>query len=77
MVDMMNPFKVNFGNFVENFVISIKVPYESNFKKKSMTFLHCLLMPKIIVEMSPIPSFAHINWNELQLKFCNLLKWVL
>jgi hypothetical protein len=42
-----------------------------------MTFLHCLLMPEIIVEMSPIPSFSHINWNELQLKICNLLKWVL
>jgi hypothetical protein len=30
---MMNSFKVNFGNFVENFVISVKVPYESDFKK--------------------------------------------
>jgi putative exporter of polyketide antibiotics len=77
MVHMMSPFKLNFGNFVENFVISIKVPYESDFKKHSMNFVHCLLMLKIIVEMSLIPSFTHINWNELQLKFCNLLKWVL
>ncbi len=32
--------------------------------KNAIIFLHCVLMLKIIVDMSSILSFAHINWNE-------------
>ncbi len=38
------------------------------FQKNAIIFLHCVLMLNIIVDMSSILSFAHINWNE-NLKF--------
>jgi hypothetical protein len=34
-----------------------------NTKNYGMNFLHSILMDGCIVDMSPITSWAHINWN--------------
>ncbi len=57
------------------FCTNLKVHKKLDAKKISMKFLHCVLMYEFIIDVIPIPSFAHTNWNYLQLKNWNLLKW--
>ncbi len=58
---------MHFKNCVKDFVIFIKVPYNWISKKMPWSFY------TVIIDMSSIPSFAHINWIELKiLKFWNL-----
>ncbi len=59
---------VHFGNYIKNCVMPIKFFHELNFRYFGMEFLHCVLIPKGIVDMTFISSFAYINWNELQFK---------
>jgi hypothetical protein len=39
-----------------------------------MIFLHCVLMFKMIIDMSPIPSFSYIKWNEIQIENLKFVK---
>jgi hypothetical protein len=56
-------------NCIKICVIPIKVPYELDFKELFMKLLHCLSMFIVNVIMSPFPQFAHMDWNEVKLKF--------
>jgi hypothetical protein len=53
-----------FGAFWKLHQVLIKIIYEFDFFFKCQFFLYCVLMLKIIVDMSSILSFTHINWNE-------------
>jgi hypothetical protein len=59
---------VHFGNYIKNCVMPIKIFHELNFWYFGMECLLCVLIPKGIVDMTFISSFACINWNELQFK---------
>jgi len=54
-----------FGAFWKLHQVLIKIIYEFDLLKNAIIFLHCVLMLKIIVDMSSILSFTHINWNEI------------
>jgi hypothetical protein len=46
----------------------IQSPFKLDLSKFVMKFSHCFLMSKMNVDMSPIPSFLYMNWNEIELK---------
>jgi len=60
VLHLMSPF----DTFWKLHQVLIKIIYEFDFFSNAIIFLHCVLMLKIIVDMSSILSFAHINWNE-------------
>lgn len=67
----------HFGNYVKFFCKTHKSPLWIGFLKKIVIFLWCVLIPKVILDMGPISSFAQINWNELWLRIWNLLECTL
>jgi hypothetical protein len=73
MVNFMIPF-LKLGNCVKFCVIPIKVLHKLDLSKIVIKFSHCFLMSKVNVDMSPIPSFLYMNWNELELNFFKMLK---
>jgi hypothetical protein len=56
------------------FCTTLKVPNKLNTKDLTMKFWHNVLKYEFIFGMSPISSFAHINWNKLLLKIFKLWK---
>jgi hypothetical protein len=54
------------------FCTTLKVHNKLNTKYLTMKFEHSVLMYEFILDMSPISSFAHINWNKLVLKILKL-----
>jgi hypothetical protein len=51
------------------FCTTLKVHNKLNTKDLTMKFENSVLMYGFILDMNPIPSFVHINWNKLVLKF--------
>jgi hypothetical protein len=59
--DLLSPY--SFILDLDTFCTNLKVYNILDTEDFSMKFLHCVLMNEFIVDVSPTPSFIHINWN--------------